>query len=608
LTKHTILFLAANPLSTDRLALDEEARAIQHELERSGHRDQFELVTRWAVQPMDLLRELRRLKPTIVHFSGHGGRVPRRAGDGERREVVAGPECDGELENQLFFQGPDGGSQIVTTDALAETFGAAGGSVKLVILSACYSQAQSAALVTHIDAVIGMASAIDDATVRAFAVGFYGGLAEGESIAAALRQGCAAVGLNGLPGREMSQLMVRDDVDVERVHLVTRLGHYGTPSFRAPMDEYAASDDRQNHWDRARWVALGAGIMCLLSGGAASVASQLPVKSVLGLLGAGVIVIVLALGFERVSREQVSGPRRFIIACVVFLIIGLTSSQRVPFGAWGDGNGLRLASAPSGDAMDASAPTVGSSAIPALLPPPAEPAAADYSDKVAKITRQKRALESVVKIEEGLRGEEAVAVHRGDPSRHDSPQKGKIEDRDLFVDAKRFDEQVKTLHEEGKLLQALEPARQALSIRERRLGRSNLETLASLATLATLYDEIGLYFDAEQLYMSELHAYQDAFGSLHPGVEQTLDKLAVLYWRVDIRDPNSMLGPEDPNVPRIVDKVAALYHRQGDSATAASILENLARLYDRKGRGPAAASLRRRARELRDRTSGSSER
>ena len=36
--KHTILFLAANPLGIDRLALDREARAIQVELERSDFR------------------------------------------------------------------------------------------------------------------------------------------------------------------------------------------------------------------------------------------------------------------------------------------------------------------------------------------------------------------------------------------------------------------------------------------------------------------------------------------------------------------------------------------------------------------------------------------
>ena len=49
MTKHTILFVAANPWGTDRLALDEEARAMQEQLERSGNRDQFELVTRWVV-------------------------------------------------------------------------------------------------------------------------------------------------------------------------------------------------------------------------------------------------------------------------------------------------------------------------------------------------------------------------------------------------------------------------------------------------------------------------------------------------------------------------------------------------------------------------------
>jgi len=70
--KHSILFLAANPLGTDRLELDREARAIRVELERSGFRDSFGLETRWAAEPLDLLRELRKLKPTVVHFSGHG--------------------------------------------------------------------------------------------------------------------------------------------------------------------------------------------------------------------------------------------------------------------------------------------------------------------------------------------------------------------------------------------------------------------------------------------------------------------------------------------------------------------------------------------------------
>jgi len=47
-------------------------RMIQVELERSATRDRFEFVTRWAAEPLDLLRELRRLRPTVVHFAGHG--------------------------------------------------------------------------------------------------------------------------------------------------------------------------------------------------------------------------------------------------------------------------------------------------------------------------------------------------------------------------------------------------------------------------------------------------------------------------------------------------------------------------------------------------------
>src|SRR5262249_60808094 len=85
MTRHTSLFLAANPSETGPLALDREAREIQVELERSRWRDRFELVTRWAAQPLDLLRELRRLAPTVVQFSGHGGPPepdPAHAGPG----------------------------------------------------------------------------------------------------------------------------------------------------------------------------------------------------------------------------------------------------------------------------------------------------------------------------------------------------------------------------------------------------------------------------------------------------------------------------------------------------------------------------------------------
>jgi hypothetical protein len=221
--KHTILFLAANPTGTDPLALGEEARAIQIELERSGYRECFALETRWAAQPLDLLRELRRLKPTVVHFSGHGGPSPAGTDATDRRPrrnmVTAAGSSANEAQRGLFFQGPDGRAQVVTARALHETFSAAGSSVKLVVLSACYSDVQAEALRAHVDCVVGMSGSIIDDAARNFAIGFYGGLGEREPIAAAFRQGCAAISLEGLHDSDRPQLRVRDGVDASQLVL-----------------------------------------------------------------------------------------------------------------------------------------------------------------------------------------------------------------------------------------------------------------------------------------------------------------------------------------------------------------------------------------------------
>jgi hypothetical protein len=220
--KHTILFLAANPFGTDRLALDREARAIQVELERSGFRDRFEFVTRWAAEPLDLLRELRKLKPTVVHFSGHGTAGPpgHAPGAEPRRDVDIEPSHSrGDLRSGLFFQGPDGGAQLVSTEALEATFGAAGSSVQLVVLSACYSELNAQALLRHVGCVVGMRGTIADDAARSFAIGFYGGLGERESIAAAYEQGCAAIHLQGLGDHDRPKLAVRTGIDAAKLVL-----------------------------------------------------------------------------------------------------------------------------------------------------------------------------------------------------------------------------------------------------------------------------------------------------------------------------------------------------------------------------------------------------
>jgi hypothetical protein len=219
--KHTILFLAANPIGSDRLALDREARAIHVELRHSGYRDSFELVTRWAAEPLDLLRALRELKPTVVHFSGHGG---QHAIEDHRSEssqnVDSDPGFHESYQSQgLYFQGSDGRAQFVAAAALTQTFGAAGASVKLVVLNACYSEVQAAALVTHVDCVVGISGSIQDDAARNFAIGFYGGLGARESVADAYQQGRAAISLEGLSDHDRPQLKVRSGVDARQLIL-----------------------------------------------------------------------------------------------------------------------------------------------------------------------------------------------------------------------------------------------------------------------------------------------------------------------------------------------------------------------------------------------------
>jgi hypothetical protein len=108
---------------------------------------------------------------------------------------------------------------VVTAKALEETFGAAGSSVKLVVLNACYSDVQAEALRAHVDCIVGMSGTIIDDAARNFAIGFCGGLGERESVAAAFRQGRAAISLDGLRDSDRPQLRVRDGVDASKLIL-----------------------------------------------------------------------------------------------------------------------------------------------------------------------------------------------------------------------------------------------------------------------------------------------------------------------------------------------------------------------------------------------------
>ena len=224
MNQHTILLLAANPEAMPRLNVDDEARDIRIALRQQGYSDAFKLEVWPAARPLDLLDGLGTLAPTVVHFSGHGGRGEGRRPADARRDVGEPASGDhGATESRdadrhgLFFQGPNGQPQFVSAAAIKEAFAAAGSSVKLVVLNACYSELLADVLLPHVGCVVGVAGAIGDASARQFSVGFYGGLGQRRSVEQAFAQGRAAVRLDDLPDHDRPQLRVRADVDTKQL-------------------------------------------------------------------------------------------------------------------------------------------------------------------------------------------------------------------------------------------------------------------------------------------------------------------------------------------------------------------------------------------------------
>jgi hypothetical protein len=182
--------LAANPSATGRLALDEEAREIEEKLRLSRDRDAFELSTRWAVRPADLLRFLNEIDPHVVHYSGHGGQA-----------------------GQIVLSTGDGGGRPVDPGALAEVFRVVRGRVRLVMLNACYSATQAESIGAHVDYVVGMTTAVPDNTAIVFSAAFYSALGYGRPVVEAFDQAVAGVMLHGLPGHDIPRLLVRQGAD-----------------------------------------------------------------------------------------------------------------------------------------------------------------------------------------------------------------------------------------------------------------------------------------------------------------------------------------------------------------------------------------------------------
>jgi hypothetical protein len=138
----------------------------------------------WLVRLDDLSGLLLRHRPEIVHFSGQGDTLGAIALDWSGAKTsgrnLLAPSSPGATAT-----GPvatDGSYTPVAAGALTELFRILRDNVRVVLLNACYSEAQAKGIVKHIDCAIGMSTRIGDEAAIAFAAEFYQALAYGKSL------------------------------------------------------------------------------------------------------------------------------------------------------------------------------------------------------------------------------------------------------------------------------------------------------------------------------------------------------------------------------------------------------------------------------------------
>lgn len=195
--KIKVLFCAADPKNANRLALDEEVRAITAQIRASKHRESVDLISIWAVRSSDLLQALNEHEPHIIHFSGHGSK-----------------------QDHIIFLDPEGNAKFVSKTAIVQMLASAAANLRLVVFNTCFSFNQAEEITEHVEAAIGMSDSIKDGAARDFSAQFYSGIGFGRSVQQAFDQARALLLAENTDQAQIPILFTKADVEAKDIILV----------------------------------------------------------------------------------------------------------------------------------------------------------------------------------------------------------------------------------------------------------------------------------------------------------------------------------------------------------------------------------------------------
>lgn len=184
-----IYLVSANPFQDRPLKIDVEQRAILRRLPSS-----WDIKLAPAARIADIVSDLSRYNPDIVHFSAHGSPMER-----------------------VVLLGDDDRPTEISPAIMDSLFRVMKGKIRLVVMNSCYSKSQADEIAEYIDCVIGTDNTIKDDNAITFARQFYEALVAGRSVGRAVEE--AGILLATVPADHKPALVPRHGVNPDSVIL-----------------------------------------------------------------------------------------------------------------------------------------------------------------------------------------------------------------------------------------------------------------------------------------------------------------------------------------------------------------------------------------------------